>query len=102
MAVTAVCDETLRLGERILDVLGAVHGENGRKLLVGELFVQLHALNLADKDLRVGRNLETCKFRNRLGLLSDDLRIQRTVDEDRLAGLLKFRVVQEVASHPAE
>ena len=102
VAVAAVGDEFLGLGEGVLDILGAIHRENGRELFVGELFGEFDALDFADKDLSVVINLESGERGDRDGLLADDLGVKSAVDENRLAGLLEFGVAEEVAAHLAE
>ena len=102
VAVAAVGDEFLGLGEGVLDILGAIHRENGRELFVSELFGELNALDFADKYLSVVINLESGERGDRDGLLADDLGVESAVDENRLAGLLELGVAEEVAAHLAE
>ena len=102
VAVAAVRNELLSLGERVLNVLRAIHRENGRELLVSELLGKFHALDLANENLRVGINVEAGELSDRDRLLTDDLGVERAVDENRLAGLVKLGGVEEVASHLAE
>ena len=102
VAVAAVGDEFLGLLEGVLDILGAIHRENGRELFVGELFGEFDALDFTDKDLSVVINLESGERGDRDGLLADDLGVESAVDENRLAGLLELGVAEEVAAHLAE
>lgn len=51
MTEAAVGDKALCLVECVVDILSLIHCKDGRKLLMGEFFAELNALDLADKDL---------------------------------------------------
>ena len=99
VAVAAVRDKPLGLVERVRPVLRAVERQHGGELLVRELLGKLHAFDFAHEHLRVRRNLEPCELGDLRGLLSDDLGVQRAVDEDRLARRVELLLVKEVAAH---
>ena len=102
VAVASVSNEFLRLLKSVLNILGAIHRENGGELFVGELFGEFDAFDFTDKNLCIVINLKAGESGDRDGLLTDDLGVQCAVDENRLAGLIKFDVAEEVAAHLAE
>ena len=102
MTVAAVRDETLRLGDRLVKVLRAVEREHGRELFVRERLFQLHALDLADEDLRRVGHAEAADLGDLGRALTDDLRIERTVDDHGAAHLVLLFLVEDVAAARGE
>ena len=102
VAVTAVRNQMLGLAERILNVLGMVHRENGREFFMRKLFGKLHALNFTNQNLRALGNIHTGELCNGVRLLTDDFRIQRAVDQNGLADLVQFIALEEVAASCGE
>ena len=98
VAVAAVGDELLSLCDSVLKALRLVHSENGAELLVSEFLADIYALDLADKNLCRFGNLNAGELRDSHGLLTDDTRVERAVDDDSLSDLLAFLVVEEVAA----
>ena len=99
VAEAAVVDEQrLRDVQRVREVLRLVHAENRRELLVAERLARVRRGRLADEDLRVLRDLEAGHLGDRDGALADDLRVQRAVDEHRLADEVLLLLVEEVAA----
>ena len=90
MAVAAVGDQLFGVVKRFLDGIEFVHGENGGELLVSEFFAEIHALYLADQDLRILRDFHAAELRDFVRALTDDLRVQRAVDDDGLAHLVQL------------
>ena len=95
MSETAVRDEALRLGDGLFEVAGPIHREDGGELFVRELFADVDALYLADEYLCLLRHVDAGKRGDFKGALSDDRRVKRAVDDDRLAYLLRLRLVEE-------
>ena len=97
VTVAAVRDEVLRLVERVLEILGAVHGEDGGELLVSELLRDVHTGHFADDDLGVFGDGHARERGDLRSLLTDDLRIESAVDDDGLAHFFRLFGVQEIA-----
>ncbi len=98
MAEPAVCDEPLRLGERVREVRRTVHREHRREFFVRKFLRGVHARHFADQNLGVLGNLESRRLGDRYRLLTHDFRVQRTVDENRFARFLELFVIEEVAA----
>ena len=90
VSVSAVSHQALCLIQRLVECLGLVHGQYGRQLLMCELFADIHGLNLANQDFGIFRNFHACKPGNGSCLLSDNLGIQRAVNQDGLTDLLNL------------
>lgn len=63
-----------------------------------EFFAQLHAFHFSDQDLRTCRNRYARKLRDSRRLLSDNLRVQRAVDENGLSDLFAFAFTQDMTA----
>ena len=98
MAVAAVRDQTLRLCYSVIKAYGSVHCEHGAEFFVSEFLADIHGLDLADEYLGGFRHRHARQLGDGNGLLTDDLRVQRAVDDDSLAHLVDLVVLQEVAA----
>ena len=98
MAETAVLDQAFCLGEGVLQIRSPVHRQYRGEFLVGKLLAQIHRVDLADQDLASFRNGHARQRRDGRSRLSDDLRVQRAVDKNRLADLVQLVLLQEVAA----
>jgi len=96
VAVAAVSNQVLRLVERIVDVLGAVHRQHGRELLMRELFGNIHGFDFTNQHLGGFRHVHARELGNGVRLLTDNLGIQRAVDDDGLAHLVQLFAFEEV------
>ena len=67
-----------------------------------KLFFNIHALDFADEDLGIHRNLNTSQLSNGVGLLANDLGVYGAVDDNSLADLLGLFRIQEVAATGSE
>ena len=65
---------------------------------MGKFFAQLHRVYLADQDLAPLRYRDSGQRRDGRRRLSDDLCVQRAVDQDRFADLVQLVSFQEVAA----
>ena len=98
VAVAAVGHQAVGLVQRVVKVLGPVHGQHGGELLVSELLRGLHAVHLADEDLGGLRRLNAGQFADAVGALAHDLIVQGAVDEDGLSDPVRLLSFQEVAA----
>ena len=98
MAVATVGHQAVGLVQRVVKVLGPVHGQHGGELLVSELLRGLHAVHLADEDLGGLRRLNAGQFADAVGALAHDLIVQGAVDEDGLSDPVRLLSFQEVAA----
>ena len=90
MAIAAVCNQSLCLCDCLIEGLCLVHSQYRRQLLVCKLLAQLYGLNLTDQDLGIFRNINACELCDRVCFLTNDLCVQRAVDDDCLSYLLKL------------
>ena len=97
MAVTAVSNQSFRLRNSFIEVLGSVHRQNRRELFMGEFFTDINRFNLADQDLCVFRYIHSGHLCDRISALSDDLRVQRAVDKNGLPNLFNLVFFKEIA-----
>ncbi len=102
VAVTAVSDELLGLGDGVVEVLGMVHGQHRRELLVSELLGELHGVHLANEHLGVLGHVHTGHLSDGVSGLTHDLGVQSTVDDDGLAHLVQLVALQEVGATTLE
>ena len=98
VAVAAVANELFGLIQRLVEVLRVVHRQHRGKLLVRELFGKLDALHLADEDLCLLRHIHARQRGDDVRTLADDLRVQRAVDQNRVAHLIQLVALEEVAA----
>ena len=98
MSVTAVRNKMFSLVECVMDILCAVHREYRREFLVSELLAYINALNFADEDLCAFRNVNSGECRYGVSLLTDDLCVERTVDDNCVTNLVRFGGREEVAA----
>ena len=98
VAQAAALDQGVRLFDRVVKVLGVVHGEYRRELFVGKLLTLVGGLHLADEDLGALGNLNACERGDLRGGLADDAGVDGAVDDDGLADLLQLLAVEEVAA----
>ena len=98
MAIAAVSDEALGLGQGVVEVLGLVHGQDGAQLLVRELLGGVDRGNLADKNLGAGRHRHAGDLGDLGGALAHDLGVHGAVDNDGLANLVQLVALEEVAA----
>ena len=90
VAVAAVGDEVFCFIESIVQILCLIHGKNRRKLFVCEFFGNIDRFDFADQNLGSFGNGDTGKSGNGDRLLTDDLGVERTVDENGLSDLFDF------------
>ena len=102
MTVAAVCNEVLGLVKGIIEVLGLVHCKHRRQLLMGELLRKVHALYLANEDLRDIWHIEARYLCDLPCTLAYDPCIERPVYEDGLPHLVQLLCIEEVASTSLE
>ena len=102
MAVAAVGDEALGLGDGVVEVGRLIHAEYGAELLVRHLLGEPHGLDLADEDLGGFGNLDAGDLGDAPGGLADDLGVDGAVDDDRLADAVEFLALEEVAAATLE
>ena len=102
MSEAAVGDKALRLRHRVAEILRAVHRENGRELFMRELLADVDAFDLADQYLRLLRYADAGERGYFEGALPYDRRVERAVDDDRLAHLLRLPLVQQIAASGRE
>ena len=93
MAVAAVRHQALRLGQGVLKGLRLIHGKHRGQLLVGKLLADIHGLYLADQDLGVLRHIHARQLGNGVGTLSNNLCVQRSIDQDGLAHLVNLTLL---------
>ncbi len=65
---------------------------------MSEFLFQLYAFHFADEDLGILRHVEASQLGNGIGLLTDDLGVQRTVDNDGLTDLFGLLRVEGSSS----
>ena len=92
----AFADKPVRFIEGVLKAFGLIHGENGRQLLVGKFLARFHGRHLPHQHLRILGHLEARKRGDGMRALSDDLRVQRAVDDNGLSHLLRLGRGQEI------
>ena len=63
-----------------------------------KFFGKLDAFHLADEDLRLLRHIHARQLRNGVCALSDDLRVQRAVDQNRVAHFIQLIALEEIAA----
>ena len=102
MTVTAVGNKVLCLLQCVLEILCFIHCKYGRKLFVGEFLAELNAFNLADKDFGSFGNVNPRKLGDFMSLLTYNLGVKRTVDDDGLSDLFGFGGVKEIAAAVSE
>ena len=98
VAVAAVADELFGLVERLVKVLRVVHRQHRGELFVRKLLGKLDALDLADEDFRLLRHIHARQRRDGVRALADDLRVQRAVDQNRVAHPIQLIPLEEVAA----
>ena len=98
VAVAAVGDEALGLGEGVLPVLGAIHAEDGGELLVGPGLGGLDGLDLADEHLGAGGDGHAGGLGDLGRGLADHLGVDAAVDDDGVADLGDLVALEEVAA----
>ena len=98
VAVAAVRHQLIRLVHRVGEILGPVHSQHGGQLFVGEFFLDIHALHLADEDLGGFGHVHAGELGDGIGGLADDFCVERAVDEDGLAHLLDFVGLQQITA----
>ena len=98
VAVAAVGDEVLGLLNGLVESLGLVHGQHGGQLLVSELLGDVHALHFADDNLGALRHVHASQGGDGVGLLANNLGVERAVDDNGLADLFRLFFVEEVAA----
>ena len=69
---------------------------------MGKFLGDVHALDLADEDLGVLGHVHTSQLGDGVGRLTDDLGVESAVDENGLADLFDFVVLQEIAAAVCE
>ena len=102
MTVTAVGNELGGFVERVVEVVGFVHSEHGRKLFVRERLAYIDGADLADEYPRRFGDLESAEPRDVGRALTDYLGIDRTVDKDRRADLVGLLRIEEVRAAERE
>ena len=99
VAIAAIGNELLGLVEGVRKILRTVHRKNRRELFMSKRLGELDGLNLADENLRLFRNRKARDFRNRRGLLANNLRVDRPrLGKDDLADRIELRWLEEVAA----
>ena len=102
MTVTAVGNELFGFVERVVEVIGFVHSEHGRKLFVRERLAYFDRADLADEYPRRFGNFESAEPRDVGRALTDYLGVDRTVDKDRRADLVGLLSIEEVRAAERE
>ena len=102
VAVTAVGDEALGLGDGLVEGLGLVHAQDRGELLVRHLLGGVNALDLADEDLGALGHLDAGDLGDGVGALADDLGVDGAVDDDGLADTVQLVALEEVAAAGSE
>ena len=69
---------------------------------MSELFSNVNAVNFADNNLCVNRNINACQCCDCVCRLTNNLCVKCTVDKDSLSNLFSFFFVKEVASSVLE
>ena len=95
VAVAAIGDEALGLGEGVVEVLRAVERERRGELLVRELLGGRHVGDLADEHLGALGHGDAGELGDRVGGLADDLAVDGAVHDEGLAQALELLALAE-------
>ena len=100
--ITAVSNKLCSLCKSVIKVLSLIHSKNWRKLLVSKLFADVYGFNLTDKNLCIFWNINTCELSDCVSLLTNNLSVKSTVDDDCLSNLVELVALEEVAASVCE
>ena len=98
VAIATVCNQPFSLSNGIFKACRPVHCKYGGKLFVSELLGELDRFDFADENLCRFRYFYACKRGNLECALSDYLRVERTVNYNRLSYFVKFLSLEEIAT----
>ena len=90
MSVSAVSNKLFCLCKCLVECHCLVHCKYRRKFLVSELLGDINGFYLTDQNLCSLRNIDACKFCDRVCALSYDLCVQCAIDDDCLSDFLDF------------
>ena len=98
VAVAAVAYELFCFIKGFLKAVCAVHGKDRGELFMCKFLRDVDGCDLTDQDLCCLRDFHACQGSDLIRALSDDLGIQRAVDDNRLPDLLDLFRSKEIAS----
>ena len=98
MTEAAVLDEPVRLCDSLFKGLRLVHCKDGRELLVRELLGEVDRFYLADQNLAACRRRKAGELCDLACALTDNLRVERAVDDDGLSDLVCLFGRKEVSA----
>ena len=100
MSITAVPDELVGIRHCLFKVFRTIHCQNRRELLMGKFLVQRNRGHLTDEHTGFLRNGHASKLCDLCRTLSNDLAVERTIDEDGFPHLFRFFRCEEIAATP--
>ena len=98
VAVAAVGDQLRSLCQRVVKGVEFIHSQHGAELFVGKFLADVNGFHLADQHLGCLGNVHAGELGDGDGLLTDDPRVQRAVDDDGLAHLFGLLGIEKIAA----
>ena len=69
---------------------------------MSKLFADVYGFNLTDKNLCIFWNINACELSDCVSLLTNNLSVKSTVDDDCLSNLVELVALEEVAASVCE
>ena len=98
VSVTAIFYQTFCFGKRFVKVFCTVHSQNWRKFFMCKFFGDINRLYLTDQNLGLFWNVYACHLCDGVCGLTNNLCVERAVNQDGVTNLVNFVTFEEIAS----